>query len=89
MCGFVTAPTLSWLCVSRRLVQVLDMSWNSIGASSPSSNAAVVGLCDMVIKNTALTHLDISHNNLLHNHCTTLSRAFKRNQTIMCVRVLL
>jgi len=40
-------------------IKVLDISWNSLGSST---NACVEQLCEFLVKNKTVLHLDLSNN---------------------------
>ena len=62
--------------------QVLDLSFNSIGAVH-REEGAVDALSAMFAANTALTHLDVSHTNLREDDMETLETGLNENHTLL------
>ena len=79
-------------------MQTLDLSWNHLGTSGSlvaggcresggvMVPAVTAALCDMVTRNSTLTHLDLSNNQLLPPACKLFGQALLGNHSIMFVQ---
>lgn len=77
------------ICIGKALelsnnLHTLDLSWNSLGGCG---NGGISSISNSLRRNTALTHLDISHNRLQFDHCKVLAEALLQNHTLNGIHV--
>lgn len=60
-------------------LNVLDLSWNAFGQGNPH---VVPKLCDYLVKNKSLVHLDLSSNFFTLQDCKAIAEAIAKNHTI-------
>jgi hypothetical protein len=68
----------------------LDVSWNGLGSAIGCDRApfpAVLALCDVITRNTSITHLDLSHNRVDFGNSRHVAAAMQRNQSIVGLHV--
>lgn len=63
--------------------QALDLSWNALG----KHDDVVEALSSMLAKNSTLTHLDLSHNQMQGRHAETLSAGLNENTALVGLHV--
>lgn len=75
------AVALSQGLLENESLRVLDLSWNGFGSSSDQE--AVRTLSSVLVINSSITHLDMSHNQLDLEDCSVLSEGLAKNSTIL------
>ena len=66
------------LCGNDSLIAV-DISWNSLGNNQETTDS----LCNFLMLNTQLSHLDISNNRFSYSDCYAISEAIKSNHNLI------
>ena len=69
-------------------LQKLDMQWNAIGTQSDENRSAARALSALVALNTALVHLDLSHNGITAADCLVISAGLQANHSLMGLHML-